>query len=113
MEGHRLAVMVAVGLAELRVEGEGAVAETDSGVVLLQPRHPQDDIVGGGSHIEGQGFLMASGAEGKWVVLRDVAGSGFGPVGQSKGDRICFGAARKVAAFRKVIINEATLSSAV
>jgi hypothetical protein len=52
MERESVPVMVAVLLAVRGVESKGALAEPNRGIVLFQPRHPQNNVVGGGRDIE-------------------------------------------------------------
>ena len=106
-------VMCAVLLTERGVKCEGLVAEADPGVMLLEPGHAENYVVGCGSYVEPYRFFMAHSAKDEWIIVCDVARLGLTSVSEDKGDRVVFRALREAVVVRKLVINEATLTSTV
>jgi hypothetical protein len=59
MERESVPIMLAVLLAVRGVESEGALAEPNRRIMLLQPRHSQDNIVRGGCDIQTDVFIVS------------------------------------------------------
>jgi len=106
-------VMCAVLLTEGGVKCEGSAAEADPGVMFLEPGHAEDYVMGRGSYVKPYWFFVASCAQNERIIVCDVSHLGLASVGEDKGDRVAFRALREVVAARKLVINEATLTSTV
>ena len=108
-----MTVMCAVLLTERGVKHEGLAAEANHRVMLLEPGHAEDYVVGRGSYVEPYWFFVASCVQDEWIIVCDVSRLGLTSIGEDKGDRVVFRALRQVVAVRKLVINEATLTSTV
>ena len=80
VQGHGSAVMVAMVLTECGVEGEGSAPVAHGWIVFLQPRHAENDVMGGRGDVQAQGFFVASDAEGEGIVLGNCLG--LAPIGK-------------------------------
>jgi hypothetical protein len=88
-------------------------AETNSWIVLLQPRHTEDNIMGCGGDVQAQRFFTAGCPEDEGVVMRNVSRSGWGSIGEDKGNRVLFRETWKLVALRQFVINETTLTTTI
>ena len=108
-----MTIMCAVLLTERGVKHEGLAAEANHRVMLLEPGHAENYIVGCGSYVEPYWLFVASCAQDERIIVCDVSRLGLTSVGEDKGNRVVFWALREVVAARKLVINEATLTSTV
>jgi hypothetical protein len=113
MERKSFTIVIAVLLTIRGIESEGTLSESDGGIVSLQPWHPKDDIVRGGSNVEADGLVVAGDLEEKGVEVGDVPSRRLTAVGQDEGDRMGFRETWKLVALRQLVINKTTLSSTV
>ena len=108
-----MTIMCAVLLTERGVKHEGLAAEANHRVMLLEPGHAENYVMGHGSYLKPYRFFVASGAKDKRIIVCDVSRLGLTSVGKDKGDRVVFRVLREAVVVRKLVINEATLTSAV
>ena len=108
-----MTVMCAVFLTERGVKCEGLAAEVNQGVMVLEPGHAGNHLMDCGSYVEPYRFFVASSAKDKRIIVCDVSHLGLTSIGKDKGDRVVFRVLREAVAVRKLVINEATLTSTV
>jgi hypothetical protein len=82
VERDLLSEVSAILLAELRIESEDAAAEAHCGVMLLEPWHAENDIVGGWRNVQAQSFFIAGGVEDERVIMGDESCLGWTPIGE-------------------------------
>jgi len=69
--------------------------------------------VGGGADVQTERFFIAGGTEDDGIVLCDVACPGLTSIGKNEGYWVGLRTTRELILLREVVINKATLSSAV
>ena len=69
VQGNRLAIMLAMLATEIRLERHSVRVIIDTGIVLPEPRHTDDEGVRKGGDVQGNLFFVPRYADGREVVV--------------------------------------------
>jgi hypothetical protein len=95
-----------------RVKGDCTTRVADGGVMLFEPRDPQDDMVSSRCNIESDVFVIVGNLKNNRTEMGEIATGRGTTVSENQGNGTRLWETRDLGiAFNKFVINKATLSS--